>query len=214
MKINVITVLPNLFQEHLNNLPFKRAILNKSLDVNLVNLREYALDSYGTIDAKPYGGGVGMVLMIEPIYKALTDLHGPNLENKGRVIVLSPRGKKFTQELARELVNEKEITFISGRYEGIDARVEENLATDVISIGDYVLSGGELPSLVIMEAITRLIPGVLEKDDAAKIESFSDGDNLEYSQYTRPENFNGLKVPDVLLSGNHAEIERWRNPKK
>jgi tRNA (guanine37-N1)-methyltransferase len=214
MKFNVLTLLPNLFEEHLSNLPFKRAILNKSLEVNLHNLRDYALDSYGTVDDKPYGGGVGMVLMIEPIYKALTHILGEGFEKSpernGRVIVLSPRGKKFTQKMAQELAKENNITFISGRYEGIDARVEESLATDVISIGDYVLSGGELPALVIMEAITRLIPGVLEKDGATEIESFSDGETLEFSQYTRPENFKGLEVPKVLLSGNHKEIENWR----
>lgn len=178
------------------------------------NLRDYALDSYGTVDDKPYGGGTGMILMVEPIYNALTDILGKDFEKQqedsSRVIVLSPRGKKFTQKLAMELSQESHITLICGRYEGVDARVEESLATDIISIGDYVLSGGELPALVIMEAITRLIPGVLEKDDATEIESFSDGKTLEFSQYTRPENFKGLEVPKVLLSGNHKEIKAWR----
>jgi tRNA (guanine37-N1)-methyltransferase len=214
MKFNVLTLLPNLFTEHLNNLPFKRAILNKSLEVNIHNLRDYALDSYGTVDDKPYGGGIGMVLMIEPIYNALTKMLGTDFEKdkkkNGRIIVMSPRGRRFTQQMAQELAKEEQITFISGRYEGIDARVEESLATDVISIGDYVLSGGELPALVVMEAITRLIPGVLEKDGATDIESFSDGKTLEFSQYTRPENFKGLEVPKILLSGNHKEIEKWR----
>ena len=218
MKIDVLTLLPNLFEEHLKNLPFKRAVLNKSLEIKLHNLRDYALDSYGTVDDKPYGGGVGMVLMIEPIYNALTDILGKDFEKQpkknGRVIVLSPRGKKYTQKITRELSQEDHITFISGRYEGIDARVEENLATDVISIGDYVLSGGELPALVIMEAITRLIPGVLDKEGATEIESFSDDKTLEFSQYTRPESFRGLEVPKVLLSGNHKEIESWRDKQK
>ncbi len=218
MKIDVLTLLPNLFEEHLKNLPFKRAILNKSLEIKLHNLRDYALDSYGTVDDKPYGGGVGMILMIEPVYNGLIDILGKDFERQpkknGRVIVLSPRGKRFTQKIAHELSQEDHITFVSGRYEGVDTRVEENLATDVISIGDYVLSGGELPALVIMEAITRLIPGVLEKDSATEIESFSDGETLEFSQFTRPKNFKGLEVPKILLSGNHKEIENWRNKQK
>jgi tRNA (guanine37-N1)-methyltransferase len=218
LKLNIITLFPELFSTNLDHLPFKRACKNGALEVNVINLRNYALDSYGTVDDKPYGGGVGMVLMIEPIYNALKDLFGEGFESRikskeqpfGRVVVLSPRGKRFTQVLARRLTKEKQITFICGRYEGIDARVEEFLATDVVSIGDYVVSGGEVPALVVMEAVTRLLPGVLEKDEAAVIESFSKAKQLEYSQYTRPENFKGLKVPPTLLSGNHKEIDKWR----
>lgn len=218
LKINVITLFPNLFEEHLNNLPFKRAILSKELEVNLVNLRNYSLDNYGAVDDKPYGGGVGMILMVEPIYKALSSIFNQEItpENVkkgvyGRIIVLSPRGKTYKQAKAHELAMQQELTLICGRYEGIDARIEEYFATDVVSIGNYVLSGGELPALNIMESVTRLLPNVLQKDGATITESFSSENYIEYPQYTRPENFNGLSVPEVLLSGNHKAIETWRN---
>lgn len=203
LKFNLITLFPQLIEPHLKELPFKKALEKELIDVNLINLRNYALDKYGTVDDKPYGGGVGMLLRIEPIHQALKEI-----SNKETIILLSPKGKKFTQKTARELAKKSNITFISGRYEGIDARVEEYV-TDIISIGDYVLSGGELPSLVIMESITRLLPGVLEKGDAPEIESF-ENNTLEYPQYTRPEEYEGKKVPEVLLSGHHAEIEKWR----
>ncbi len=204
---DVITLFPNLFKEHLENLPFKRAIEKGLINVNLTNLRDFAIDKRGTVDDTPYGGGVGMILRIEPVYNALQSIN-----NKQRVVLLSPKGEKFTQKKAHELSNCEEITFVCGRYEGIDARIEKYV-TDIISIGDYVVSGGELPTLVIMESITRLIPGVLEKEDAAGIESFSEklDEKLEYPQYTRPEEFKGEKVPEILLSGNHKEIEKWRN---
>lgn len=214
LKINVLTLFPQLFTEHLNNLPFKRALSNETVAVQLWNLRDYALDDYGTVDGKPYGGGVGMILMVEPIFKALKDIAAGNQgDEKERVILTSPNGKKFTQAMAREFSELDKITIISGRYEGVDHRVEENLVTDVVSIGDYVLSGGELPALVIMEAVVRLLPGTLEKEEAARDESFSD-EFLEYPQYTRPEDFNGIKVPEILLSGNHKEIETWKKSKK
>jgi len=201
LKFNVITLFPNLFEEHLNNLPFKKAITKKLIAINLVNLRDFALNSYGTVDDKPYGGGTGMILMIEPIYKALEGLKHP--------ILLSPTGIKYNQKKAGELSKLSEITLICGRYEGVDARVKDNLVTEVISIGNYILSGGELAALAIMESVTRLIPGVLEKQEAFEDESFSNG-HLEYPQYTRPEVFKKMEVPKVLLSGNHKEIEQWK----
>lgn len=225
LKLNVITLFPELFKTHLENLPFKKALSKGFLDVKLVNLRDYALDSYGTVDDKPYGGGVGMLLMIEPIYNALVDLYGANFEKdknpNRKIILLSPRGQRFSQQAARSMVknadkNLEEITFVCGRYEGIDNRVEEYLATDTISVGDFVVSGGELPALLIMEAVTRLLPGVLEKSEASQVESFSDPNRpaaIEFPQYTRPENFKGFKVPDILLSGNHQEIKKWREGK-
>ncbi len=203
LKFNVITLFPTLFTEHIANLPFKRAIDKGLVAVNLVNLRDFALNSYGTVDDKPYGGGTGMVLMAEPIYNALQ-----TLPQDKKIVFLSPKGRKFTQQIAQDLAKVDEITFICGRYEGVDARVED-YATDVVSIGDYVLSGGEIPALAIMESITRLIPGVLEKDSALTEESHTNG-YLEYPQYTRPEDFKGKKVPAVLLSGNHKEIADWR----
>jgi tRNA (guanine37-N1)-methyltransferase len=201
---DIITLFPELFSEHLNNLPFKKAIQKGLIKVNLHNLRDYALDKRGTVDDKPYGGGTGMVLMIEPIYKALQDI-----ENKEKTVLMTPLGTKYTQKKAGEYSQLSQITLICGRYEGVDARVEENLVDECVSIGDYVLSGGEIPALAIMESITRLIPGVLEKEDAAVKESFTDG-TLEHPQYTRPEEFHEWKVPEVLLSGNHKEIERWK----
>ncbi len=201
---DVVTLFPNLFTEHLNTLPLKRAIEKGLVQVNLIDLRKYAIDKHGTVDDKPYGGGTGMVLMIEPIFKALNEIG-----DRQKTLLMSPRGKRYTQQKANELSKLNHITIICGRYEGIDARVEENLADESISVGDYVLSGGEIPAMAIMESITRLIPGVLEKEDATTKESFTDW-GIEHPQYTRPEDFNGWKVPPVLLSGNHKEIEKWK----
>ena len=225
IKFDIITVFPQLFTEHLNNLPFKKAAEKKLADYKLWDLKEFSVNNYGSVDDETYGGGVGMVLSVEPIYNALCEIYGKDamekqisnpsknsLPESHKIVVLSPRGKTYDQEMARKLSKYAQITLICGRYEGIDARVEEKLATDVISIGDFVLSGGELPALSVMESITRILPGVLEKEDAAKIESFSEGNDgaVEYPQYTRPENFMGVKVPPVLLNGNHKEIETWR----
>ncbi|OGC79063.1 tRNA (guanosine(37)-N1)-methyltransferase TrmD [candidate division WWE3 bacterium RIFOXYD1_FULL_43_17] len=214
MRFNVLTLFPELIQPHLEFLPFKRAVEKNAAEYKLWNLRDYALDKRGTVDDKPFGGGTGMLLMPQPIYDALNDIHGESPEDtikKGgtRVILLSPRGKKYNQKYAEELTKAREVTLICGRYEGVDARVEENYVTDIISIGDYVLSGGEVPALTILESVTRLLPQVIEKEDAVTNESFSNG-SLEYPQYTRPEIFKGKKVPDVLLSGNHKEIEKWK----
>lgn len=225
INFDIITVFPQLFTEHLNNLPFKKAINKKIASYKLWDLKEFSVNNYGSVDDETYGGGVGMVLSVEPIYNLLCEIYGKDvmekqivdpqknsIPNGHKIIVLSPRGKTYNQKLARELSKCTQITLICGRYEGIDARVEENLATDVISLGDFVLSGGELPALCITESITRTLPGILEKEDASKIESFSEQneDAVEYPQYTRPENFMSIKVPPVLLNGNHKEIEKWR----
>lgn len=209
IKFNVITLFPNLFEEHLNNLPFKKAIAKKLLDVSLINLRDFAINSYGTVDDKPYGGGTGMILMIEPIHKALESLGQSKNQEKGtKILLMSPTGIKYNQVKTKELSKLSEITIICGRYEGIDYRVN-HLVDEIISIGDYILSGGELAAMVIMESVTRLIPGVLEKKEASDNESFSDN-CLEYPQYTRPEIFKEMEVPKILLSGNHTEIKKWR----
>ncbi len=205
MKLNIVTLFPEIFEKHLEYLPFKKAIELNKIEVNLIGLRNFALDSYGTVDGKPYGGGKGMLLMVEPIFNALQTIK-PTSENR-KTILLSPRGKKYTQKVAREYQKLDELTLICGRYEGVDERVN-NYCDEMISIGDYVLSGGELPALIIMESITRLQPGVLD-DETTAVESFSE-DTLEYPQYTRPEEFKGHKVPQVLVSGNHAEIKKWR----
>ncbi|HLB51959.1 tRNA (guanosine(37)-N1)-methyltransferase TrmD [candidate division WWE3 bacterium RIFCSPLOWO2_01_FULL_37_24] len=220
LKFEIITLFPELFKEHLNNMPFKRAFKKNLAEIKLHNLRDYAIDKRGTVDGTTYGGGVGMILMVEPIYKALktvmnyTDEQMKNFKQnagaeKTRVILLSPNGVKFNQSVAEKLSGLSKIVLICGRYEGVDARIQEYFCTDTVSIGDYVLSGGEIPALAIMEAVVRLIPGTILKEEATKIESFADG-KLEYPQYSKPENFMGLKVPEILLTGNHRKIEEWR----
>lgn len=206
MKINIITLFPQLIEPHLEYLPFKKAFQKKLLKINLINLRDFALDSYGTVDGKPYGGGVGMLLRVEPVANALESII--NYPKKTRSILLTPKGKKYNQKKARELAKLTDITFVCGRYEGVDARVEK-LVDESISLGDFILSGGELGALTIMESVIRLLPGVLEKEEAVKKESFS-SDLLEYPQYTRPEEYKGMKVPQILLSGDHKKIAQWR----
>ncbi|MFA6981663.1 MAG: tRNA (guanosine(37)-N1)-methyltransferase TrmD [Patescibacteria group bacterium] len=209
LRFDIITLFPELFEPFLKRLPLRKAIEKELIEINLWDLKKYAIDKRGTVDDKPYGGGAGMILMIEPIYKALEAI-----SDKDIVIALSPSGERYNQQMARELSKGSQVTLICGRYEGMDERVMENLTTKVVSIGDYVLSGGEIPAMAIMESITRLLPGVLEKEEASIDESFSEPDIKEYPQYTRPEDFKGMKVPDVLLSGNHKEIEEWRKNKR
>jgi len=209
LKINIITLFPKLFEEFKNVLPFKRAIEKNLIELNIINLRNFAIDNRGTVDDKPYGGGTGMILRIEPIYKALE-----SIGEKEEVIVLNPKGDRFNQKMAKELRDKNSLTFICGRYEGIDQRVIDNFSTKEVSIGEYVCSGGEAPTIVMLEAILRLLPDVLEEDVISN-ESFED-EKTEYPQYTRPEEFQGIKVPEVLISGNHKEIENWKkqNSKK
>ena len=231
IKFDIVTLFPTLFTEHFNNLPYKKAVSKNLAEYNLWDLKNYSVNNYGSVDDKTYGGGVGMVIMVEPVFNALSDIYSEKImddkikgrndffdRNNQKIVVLSPRGERFTQKKARELSQSTQITLICGRYEGLDARIEDNIATDIISIGDFVLSGGEIPALAVMESITRILPGVLEKEEASKIESFSlenrnGNEFIEYPQYTRPENFKGLEVPKVLLSGNHKEIEMWRKEK-
>jgi tRNA (guanine37-N1)-methyltransferase len=175
------------------------------LELSIHNLRDYAHDRHKTVDDRPFGGGPGMLLKPEPIFEAVEKLAGPN----ARVILLSPAGRQFNQAIARQLAQLDELLIITGHYEGFDERIREQLADDELSIGDYVLTNGALPAMVIIDAVTRLLPGALGDDESAHEESFSHG-LLEYPQYTRPAEFNGMKGPDVLLSGNHAEIAKWR----
>lgn len=203
LEINIITLFPNLFEEFKNVLPFNRALKNNLIKLNIINLRDYSIDSRGTVDDKPYGGGTGMILRPEPLFNALK-----NIDNKEVVIALTPKGETFNQKLARELSQKNSLTFICGRYEGIDQRIIDNFTNKEISVGNFVCSGGEAPAITILESIVRLIPGVLEEEAVSK-ESHSEM-NLEHPQYTRPEIFEGHKVPEVLLSGNHAEIDKWK----
>lgn len=218
MIFDIITLFPQMFSG-----PFDQSILRRAQDkllvsFNLHNLRDYAIDERGSVDDRPYGGGTGMLLRIEPIFKALNKVKTQNSKGKissqkSKVVLLDARGGKFTQKIAREYSRLNQLILICGHYEGVDERVRKHLVDETISIGDYVLTGGEIPAMVIIDAVTRLLPGVLEKSEATEIESFSSPNNLEFPQYTRPEEFNGWKVPKVLLSGNHAEIKKWRETK-
>ena len=216
---NIVTLFPDIIKPHLSFLPISRAIEKGLVKINFINPRDFAIDEKGTVDDKPYGGGVGMVLRIEPFYDALKSigLHNKTTidTSKNKIIALTASGKTYNQKYTRELAECDTITFLCGRYEGLDHRIETELSTESISIGNYVLSGGELPTLVIIESIVRLIPDILEKPEATQKESYSDDEcNLvEAPQYTRPEEFNGAKVPEVLLSGNHAQIEKYRDQK-
>lgn len=213
MKIDIITLFPNMFSG-----PFDESIINRArkkslVEINIHQLRNWAEDKHQTVDDRPFGGGVGMLLMIEPLYKAITQLKQKTQSKKQKVILLDAGGKTFTQSKARDLSTEEHLIFICGRYEGVDHRVREHLIDEEISIGNYVLTGGELPAMVVLDSIVRLIPGVLTKDEATQLESFSDPLIVEHPQYTRPEEFNGWKVPEVLLSGNHKKIEEWKKEK-
>lgn len=211
MTFDIITLFPEMFTGPFDKSILRRAQDKLSIKINYHDLRKFAVDERGSVDDKPYGGGVGMILRIEPIDRALHEINNSKLTiNNSKIILLDPRGEKFTQQKAREYAGLSQITFICGHYEGVDERVKENLVDETISIGDYVLTGGEIPTMVIIDAVTRLIPGVLEKPEATEIESFSDENNLEFPQYTRPEDYNDWKVPPVLLSGNHKEIAKWR----
>jgi tRNA (guanine37-N1)-methyltransferase len=205
---DVITIFPEIFQAYIRESIIKRAVQRKLIDVRIYNLRDFTTDKHKTVDDYPYGGGSGMVMKIEPIYNAINSIKSDGIERL--TIMLSPQGKTYNQEMAEELSKiKKRILFVCGRYEGIDERVREFLVDEEISIGDYILTGGELPALVIIDSITRLIPGVLGDEGSLKEESFTWG-ILDYPHYTRPPEFMGLKVPDILLSGNHKEIQRWR----
>ena len=205
MKIDVLTLFPAMFAGPLDESIIKRARADGLLDLAIHSLRDYTHDRHRTVDDKPFGGGPGMLLKPEPIFEAVEQIARDNT----RVLLLTPAGRPFRQAVARELARQPHLLLICGSYEGFDERVREALADDELSIGDYVLTNGALPAMVVIDAVTRLLPGVLGDDESAHDESFSHG-LLEYPQYTRPADFRGMKVPEVLLSGNHAEIEKWR----
>lgn len=206
MKIDVLTLFPAMFAGPLDESIVKRARQSGLLDLKIHNLRDYAHDRHKTVDDRPFGGGPGMLLKPEPLFEAVEALARGNT----RVVLLSPAGRTFNQAIARELAQVDDMLLISGHYEGFDERVREHLADDELSIGDYVLTNGALPVMVIIDAVTRLLPGALGDDESAHEESFSHG-LLEYPQYTRPAEFRGMSVPEVLLSGNHAQIAKWRD---
>lgn len=229
MKFNVVTIFPEIITNYCTTAIVGRAQKNKLISVNAVQLRDFTSDRHKTVDDTPYGGGAGMVMKPEPIFAALKSLDAipfakvdgltkvkkiftGALKQKKRTVLLSPRGRQFTQAIATEWSKLSEITFVCGRYEGIDERVVEHMVDEEISVGPYVLAGGELGSLIMIEAIARLLPGVLGNPDSLTEETL--GDDAEYPQYTKPAEFRSWKVPDTLLSGNHAQIAAWRQSKK
>ncbi|MDD3474992.1 MAG: tRNA (guanosine(37)-N1)-methyltransferase TrmD, partial [Candidatus Dojkabacteria bacterium] len=209
MKFDIITIFPNVIQEYINTGILRIAQEKKLVEIDVHDLRKWTEDKHRTVDDTPYGGGPGMVMKIEPIYKAIQELK----KEDSVVCITTPKGDKLTQSKLKELSEEKNTHYIiiCGRYEGVDQRVHENLVNYEFSIGEYILSGGELPALVFVDGITRLIPGVLGNEESLDSESFNNGSDLDFPQYTKPEDFNGWKVPDVLLSGNHKDIKDWRN---
>ncbi|MFB0525567.1 MAG: tRNA (guanosine(37)-N1)-methyltransferase TrmD [Phycisphaerae bacterium] len=211
MRIDVLTLFPQVFQSPLSCSILKRAQETGIAKIVLTNIRDFATDNYRKVDDKPYGGGPGMVMMPGPVFDCFEHVQKLSPE-KGPVLLLTPQGQKFDQEKATELSAEKRLILIAGKYEGFDERIRVGLGAEQISIGDYVLSGGELATMVIIDAVVRLLPGALGDEDSAKDDSFSEstGGGLEYPQYTRPEVFRGMKVPDILLSGDHKKIAEWR----
>lgn len=210
MNYHVLTLFPEMIEQGLNTSILGRAREKNLITLQTTNIRDFSTNKHLKVDDYPYGGGAGMVMQAEPVYKAYEHVKEQvGSEKPLRVIYLTPQGKVFTQAVAEELAKEENLVFLCGHYEGIDERVLDRIVTDHVSIGDYVLTGGELPSMVMMDAISRLVPGVLNNDVSAEIESFHDN-LLEYPQYTRPEEFMGEKVPEVLLSGHHGNIDKWR----
>ncbi|MHC4229065.1 MAG: tRNA (guanosine(37)-N1)-methyltransferase TrmD [Planctomycetota bacterium] len=208
MRIDVLTLFPQVFESPLSCSILKRAQDNGLLDIALTDIRDFSTDSYNKVDDKPYGGGPGMVMMPGPVFDCFEHVRKLSPE-KGRPILLTPQGQKFDQAKALELSAEKRLILIAGKYEGFDERIRTGLGAEQISIGDYVLSGGELAAMVIIDAVVRLLASALGDEDSAKDDSFSEG-LLEYPHYTRPEVFRGMNVPEILLSGDHAKIAEWR----
>lgn len=208
-RFHILTLFPEMVMDGLNTSIIGRAMEAGILEINAVNIRDYSTNKHMKVDDYPYGGGAGLVMQPEPVYRAYQDLT-KDMKKKPRVVYLTPQGTTFHQEMAKELAKEEELVFLCGHYEGIDERVLEEIVTDYVSIGDYVLTGGELPAMVMIDSISRLVPGVLHNDDSAGDESFENG-LLEYPQYTRPPVFLDKEVPEVLLSGHHENIRKWRH---
>lgn len=208
MNFHVLTLFPEMIQQGMNTSIIGRAITGGYLSVEAVNIRDYAFNKHQKVDDYPYGGGAGMLMQAEPVYLAYQSIE-EKIGYRPRVVYLTPQGSVFNQTMAKDFAKEKDLVFLCGHYEGIDERVLEEVVTDFVSIGDYVLTGGELPAMVMMDSISRMVPGVLSNQESGQTESFA-GNLLEYPQYSRPEEWHGKKVPPVLLSGHHANIEAWR----
>lgn len=208
MQFYIMTLFPEMVMNGLNTSIIGRAVAKGLLSIEAINIRDYAFNKHNSVDDYPYGGGAGMLMQAEPVYQCYRAVE-EKVGKKPRVVYLSPQGKTFNQTMAEEFAKEEELVFLCGHYEGIDERVLEEIVTDYVSIGDYVLTGGELPSMIMVDAISRLIPGVLHNNASAEFESFQDN-LLEYPHYSRPETWHDKKVPPVLLSGHHVNIEKWR----
>lgn len=210
MKIDVLTIFPEMFSGVFGHSILKKAAEKSAVQYNVVNFRDYADNKHQTVDDYPYGGGAGMVLKPQPLFDAVASLKEQADSDKTRVILLCPQGKQYDQKMAEELASEEHLIFVCGHYEGYDERIREHVVTDEISIGDYVLTGGELGAMVVIDSVVRLLPEVLGNQESHMKDSFSTG-LLEHPHYTRPSDFRGMKVPEVLLQGNHKLIEEWRN---
>ena len=208
MNFHVLTLFPEMIEQGMHTSIIGRAIAGGYLSIDAINIRDYAFNKHQKVDDYPYGGGAGMLMHAEPVYLAYESVQ-KKLGYRPRVVYLTPQGEVFHQTMAKELAKEKDLVFLCGHYEGIDERVLDEIVTDYVSIGDYVLTGGELPAMVMMDSISRMVPGVLSNQESGETESFAEN-LLEYPQYSRPEEWHGQKVPPVLLSGHHANIEAWR----
>ena len=208
MNFHVLTLFPEMIENGMNTSITGRAIAGGFLSLEAVNIRDFAFNKHQKVDDYPYGGGAGMLMQAEPVYLSWESI-ARRIGRKPRTVYLTPQGNVFTQEMAREMAKEEDLVFLCGHYEGIDERVLEEIVTDYVSIGDYVLTGGELPAMVMMDTISRMVPGVLGNQESGETESFA-GSLLEYPQYSRPEEWHGKKVPEVLMSGHHANVEKWR----
>ena len=208
MNYHVLTLFPEMIENGMNTSITGRAITKGLLSLEAINIRDFAFNKHQKVDDYPYGGGAGMLMQAEPVYLSYGSIV-EGIGRKPRVIFLTPQGKTFNQNMAKEFALEEDLVFLCGHYEGIDERVLEEIVTDYVSIGDYVLTGGELPAMVMMDSISRMVPGVLNNQESGETESFS-GNLLEYPQYSRPEEWHGKKVPEVLLSGHHANVDKWR----
>lgn len=209
MRFHIMTLFPEIFHSYMNESIMKRAVEKGIIEVNIYNIRDFSDNKHKKVDDYPFGGGAGMVMTPQPIYDTYKHIIATYNINNPRVIYLTPKGKVYNQSIVKRMSVKEDIILLCGHYEGIDERIIDLIVTDEISIGDYVLTGGELPALIMIDSISRLIPGVLNQDESFEEESFKDN-LLEYPHYTRPRDFEGLKVPEVLLSGNHKKIDEWR----
>ncbi len=211
MRFHVLTLFPKMITDGLNTSITGRAIEKGVLSVEAIDIRDFSHDKHMKVDDYPYGGGAGMVMQAPPVCEAYQSI-ADKIGTRPRVVYMTPQGTTFNQKMAEDFSKEEDLVILCGHYEGIDERALEKIVTDYVSIGDYVLTGGELPAMVVIDTVSRLVPGVLNNEESARTESFSDG-LLEYPQYTRPVEYDGMRVPDVLLSGHHGNIEKWRHEK-